>query len=386
LTSIIADNNLDICPSELHEILHNCLRNQYESSIDDVGFGGGPSADGTDIDPIDFSMDHYLRLLDDEEFVGACLMGEGISYSDEDISEDDVELICAIKQFFPEDNVQEIRSILNANCGPTSGVECKYAQLYCLDRLRDFKERYGVEMSYAELEEIAGGACNASDEDYDDEVVDRQFENLYPSFHEIYNLLGEHTIEEKLNFMFGEAPDLTEYFEDPPRCEGCSVGEAQQVWDAEIRAVEMLDCILDKFSTFNGETPIEIKDAMETYFNSSSAIVVDYVAATLRYIRFYPYGRTYEAQNLNQGFCDSPTIAAWTYPLTEITAVKLCRPYYWQLSNLDQAETLIHEWTHLLAGTGDWAYDHQPEFQELNTLQSITNADSYSSFIKFLCP
>ena len=171
MTRVIADNNLDICHSELHGILHSCLSNQYESSIDDVGFGGGPSADGTDIDPIDFSMDNYLRLLDDEEFVGACLMGEGISYSDEDISEDDVELICAIKQFFPEDNVQEIRSILNANCGPTSGVECKYVQLYCLDRLRDFKERYGVEMSYAELEEIAGGACNASDEDYDDEVI-----------------------------------------------------------------------------------------------------------------------------------------------------------------------------------------------------------------------
>ena len=171
MTRVIADNNLDICHSELHGILHSCLSNQYESSIDDVGFGGGPSADGTDIDPIDFSMDNYLRLLDDEEFVGACLMGEGISYSDEDISEDDVELICAIKQFFPEDNVQEIRSILNANCGSTSGVECKYVQLYCLDRLRDFKERYGVEMSYAELEEIAGGACNASDEDYDDEVI-----------------------------------------------------------------------------------------------------------------------------------------------------------------------------------------------------------------------
>lgn len=171
LTRIISDNNLDMCPNELHGLLHNCLRNQYESSIDDVGFGGGPSQ-GADIDPIDFSMDHYLRLLDDEEFVSACLIGEGISYSDEDISEEDVEVICAIKQFFPDNEVNEILNIINSKCGPTSGDVCKFTQLYCLDRLRGFKERYGIEMSYAELSEIAGGACHASDEEFDETVVE----------------------------------------------------------------------------------------------------------------------------------------------------------------------------------------------------------------------
>lgn len=41
---------------------------------------------------------------------------------------------------------------------------------------------------------------------------------------------------------------------------------------------------------------------------------------------------------------------------------------------------------HLYAGRGDLAYDWEPEFQELNTLEAILNADSYAEFVKNLCP
>jgi len=114
-------------------------------------------------------------------------------------------------------------------------------------------------------------------------------------------------------------------------------------------------------------------------------------AGVFRILLYNPFERTYEVQNLHQGSCDSPTIAAWSWPLVQATSVRICRPHYFQnLNKLTQASTLIHEWTHLHIGTYDWAYpdpnNPNSPFNQLNTLQSLTNASSYEEFIKAVCP
>jgi len=381
LTSIIAENNFNLCPGELHDILYECMKDNFESTLSTggAGFGSGVGSN------VQFDMDNYIRTLSDPAIVEECLSSADVTVLEEDISEEGVEVICAIKQFFPDEHVNEIHNIIINNCGPTGGFACKLAQLYCLDRLRDFKERYGVEMSYTELEEIAGGACRASDEEFDDEVVKILFEENYPTFYEIYDLLGDHTNEEKLNFIFGEAPDLSEFYADPPDCEGCTSSEAETVREAELKAIEMLDCILEKFESYNGVWPLDIVNSMEQHFGMNTLDVASYVDAVFKYLRYHPFDRSYEAQNTNEGYCGSTTLA-WTYPLTQVTSVKLCRPNYWNSSSLEQASTLIHEWTHLNVGTNDWAYEWESEYDELNTLTSLTNADSYTAFIKELCP
>lgn len=65
--------------------------------------------------------------------------------------------------------------------------------------------------------------------------------------------------------------------------------------------------------------------------------------------------------------------------------MKLCRPNYWNATDKNRWGTLIYEWSHLYFVTGDFAYDWEQEYNELNTLQQLLNVDSYSEFVKDLC-
>lgn len=226
LTSIIAENNYNICPSELHNILHSCLREHYGSTVDGSGAGldDGPS-DASDIDGLDFDMDNYLRLLRDDDLVSSCLNSGNISYIDSDLSENDVETLCAIKQFFPEEDVLEIFNIINDSC--SDYLSCNYAQLYCLDRLRGFRERYGDIMSYTELHSIARGACNASDEEFDDEV---------------FNLLAQTYLDQVNDNLEDELLDssLSSFFDRTLSCESFNSFQSQSSGDGWIGLVDEL--------------------------------------------------------------------------------------------------------------------------------------------------
>ncbi|WP_404513517.1 M35 family metallo-endopeptidase [Bradyrhizobium ottawaense] len=45
-----------------------------------------------------------------------------------------------------------------------------------------------------------------------------------------------------------------------------------------------------------------------------------------------------------------------------------------------RSSVVVHEATHLVLGTNDHAYEHQPRFRRLSTTQHMTNADSYAVF------
>jgi hypothetical protein len=82
----------------------------------------------------------------------------------------------------------------------------------------------------------------------------------------------------------------------------------------------------------------------------------------------------------------NPATLAWSYPLVQTTDIRLCNPNYFDVSSEEQWNTMIHEWTHLYFGSGDIAYNWEKKFKDLSTPQSLFNADSYSEFIKHICP
>src|SRR5690606_18615819 len=117
---------------------------------------------------------------------------------------------------------------------------------------------------------------------------------------------------------------------------------------------------------------------MNTHFNTSSNIVIKYVKLMTQWIRFQSWNTDYSSDPVGSNNC-GPTTSAWSYPLIQSVPIHLCNPNYWNLSDNERPLTLIHEMFHLYYIAGDWAYDWEEDYEELNTFQSLTNADSFAT-------
>lgn len=173
--------------------------------------------------------------------------------------------------------------------------------------------------------------------------------------------------------------------EDPPGCDGCSVAEAQVVYSDHIRAREMLECAINKLEDYDPNQSNGINIALVIHFGDHSEVFADMMTLLLKYVNFFAGGCEYQAQNTSEGLCS--TAFAWSYPVIQLTSVKLCRPTYWNQTDTERSTTLIHEWMHLYFLAGDIAYDFETtEYSNLTFLQSIFNADSFANFIEDICP
>ncbi|UEM15424.1 M35 family metallopeptidase [Bradyrhizobium barranii subsp. barranii] len=65
--------------------------------------------------------------------------------------------------------------------------------------------------------------------------------------------------------------------------------------------------------------------------------------------------------------------------LTSESGINL-REWHFAYADRFRSSTVVHEATHLVLGTDDHAYKHEPRFDRLSTTQHMTNADSYSQF------
>lgn len=89
--------------------------------------------------------------------------------------------------------------------------------------------------------------------------------------------------------------------------------------------------------------------------------------------------------NIGGILCDEDAIA-YTYP-TLFAEINVCENNYFSQSPNDRSATIIHEMMHLYWARADLAYEWDTQkFYELTEFQSKWNADSYSAFIKELCP
>lgn len=253
----------------------------------------------------------------------------------------------------------------------------------CAVALNRFETEYGIDLTDEEKEAIKNGVSTCGGNEFEEEVTDIFMEECLGPFYQVFEQLENFSIEERLNYCNSELPEIKV---DPPNCEGCSVGEAQTVWTDELKALDMLECTINKLNEFNGSEPQDVKAALEAHFGgTNSTLVSGYIKNLFRYIRSYPYDRGYQAQNEGEGLCGEFTFA-WTFPAVQFANVRLCRPNYWSESDqIERAGTLIHEWMHLYYFAGDIAYDMEEEYNELNTLQQLFNADAFSELVKELC-
>lgn len=165
-----------------------------------------------------------------------------------------------------------------------------------------------------------------------------------------------------------------------PKCTDCSVNERNIVWQDDEKAKELLDCAISKLKNPDAIT----LGLMNLHFNSSSNFAVEYVKLLTQWIRFQSWNTDYSSVQVGSLGCMGTT-TAWSYPLVQYTPIYLCNPTYWNSSNNERPITLIHEMFHLYYIAGDWAYDWEDDYEDLNTIQSLTNADSFATFIGQLC-
>jgi len=64
----------------------------------------------------------------------------------------------------------------------------------------------------------------------------------------------------------------------------------------------------------------------------------------------------------------------------------LCDPTHFNTSMSEQVTTIIHEGAHIFLSSSDIANIHENEYSQLNTIQQIFNADSFSEFSRCVCP
>ncbi len=258
----------------------------------------------------------------------------------------------------------------------------------CVDcgiSLKDFILEYELMLTPQEKEAIIMGISTSScgTDEFNDLTTDFLMEECLGAFYSVLEQMENLTNQEKLEYCNSELPEIDV---DPPGCEGCSVGEAQIVWGDEIKALNMLDCAIDKLEAFNGSTPDDVKQALANHFGgTSSTFVANYIKFLFEHVRRYPYERGYQAQDQGEGLCGAST-DAWTLPAVHSANVRLCRPRYWnEADDVERAGTLIHEWMHLYYFAGDIAYDWESSYSQLNTIQQLFNADAFSEFVKEIC-
>lgn len=262
-------------------------------------------------------------------------------------------------------------STLN-NTNNTNDEECSMA-------LDDFISNYSLELEKTHLlmlnHAISAIDCS-NQEEFENVAISTLLQDCLDPYYQLFDHLGIYSNQEKLDFCFSEFPIL-----DPPNCEGCSVEQAQILWADQIKALEMLECAIDKLNEFDGTNPEDVKDALFTHFGgTSSTIVAGYIAFKLNSTRRFPYERSYFAKD----DCD-PGVLASTTLLVQFANVNLCDPLFWEQPESERTNTLIHEWMHLHNLITDVRYNWEDEYNDLNTIQQLFNADAYSEFVEEIC-
>jgi len=239
-----------------------------------------------------------------------------------------------------------------------------------------FVQQYGLTLGIGarmELQEMMGledcvgqGEFNAAVLEIATPIIEDMLEDCIGPFHVMLPVLGVESLGERQNFCTNPIPPINL---DPPNCEGCSVGESHIIAEDEHRALQMLDCAIEKLNQFDGIGPEEVKDALYNNFGAtSSTAVASYISFLFEHIRRYPYPRRYMIQNNGEGNCGTNSLA-WSFPVLHFTDVRLCSPCYWNATETNRSGTLIHEWMHLYYFAGDIAYIWQNEYSDLNSIQ-----------------
>lgn len=181
-----------------------------------------------------------------------------------------------------------------------------------------------------------------------------------------------------------------ENHQDNPSCNTCTPEQEIIVFQAHEKAMEMLECTIDYMESYDGVTPSFVRTCLETHYDGANSVIFnDLIKSLLRTIQVGLRNQSYQIQGTGEGFC-SPGVSAWTlpgtYPFSNLVDIRLCNPEWFNKTPLERAGTIIHEGAHVFLARADLAYDWDYAYHELNTLQQLLNADSFSELSKCICP
>jgi len=226
------------------------------------------------------------------------------------------------------------------------------------------------------------GICDALNPDFVNCVADKIAFDEFGEAANLLNQIGYETYEEKMEFIY----DMSLQTYDDAPCPTCSVGQREILFYRHNKARERLKCILEQLSNYDGTNPSTVRLALDANFGGNhSKIIANVIKFKLSAIRKRSVEATYAIQLTGEGLCGTLT-QAWAYPGFQITDIRLCDPVYWNGNEQEQWATLIHEWMHQYQALADVAYHGSVEYENLNTIQHLVNADSYAQFVRSVCP
>ena len=65
-----------------------------------------------------------------------------------------------------------------------------------------------------------------------------------------------------------------------------------------------MDCVISILSSYNGQSPSSVKNALEDYFTTDSKLLAASLQGLFTYIRMWSPQAKYLRQNSGEGFCD----------------------------------------------------------------------------------
>lgn len=225
--------------------------------------------------------------------------------------------------------------------------------------------------------------CNILASGFEDCVAEKIAFEEFDEAVDLLNQVGYETYEKKMRLLYNMKSQV---FEGVP-CPNCLDWQKTVLSSRHIQAKEKLNCALIQLSVYDGTNPIGIKNALVANFGGNySKILAKTIKAHLAFVQDRSITATYANQMNGEGNCGPKTVA-WAVPLGfEYTDIRLCDPVFWNSNVPEQWSTLIHEWMHQYLAKADFAYYGSPEYNNLNTLFQLDNADAFSEFVRDACP
>jgi len=241
---------------ELELVLNNLTQYYNEFGISSVN--------GT---PIIEMLQPGCAGLDYPEF-RSCLNASILCQINENYDLSDEEASCIRNS--PQTSL-DINALLNSNVPNNNYIVDLYLRLLC---------EYGIDISLDFiLESLENIDQNFEDQDeFDDEasiIIETMLEECIGPFYVMLPALGTESLGEMLSFCTDPIPPINL---DPPNCEGCSVGESHIIAEDEYRALQMLDCAIEKLDQFDGTGPEEVKDALYNSFGEPLLLLLHHIS------------------------------------------------------------------------------------------------------------
>ncbi|MCO6490329.1 MAG: hypothetical protein J5I98_18085 [Phaeodactylibacter sp.] len=226
------------------------------------------------------------------------------------------------------------------------------------------------------------------------EYVGQEYENNLSNFLNVWLFAWENPDEEGEDCLFFKQhftlPENDVAFSGSPEFCDCTVEEKLTIEGDIARAINDIDEVISKLSTYDGSYPKEIKYALEKNFGgANSTIASGYLKYILRLMKYHIHFSNFRCEdNSLDSYCGL-NADAYAYPFGGFLPgflpsgkITICRPNYFNGPGFERSGTLIHEWMHFGFGRGDLGYDWQPEYYENSLFEQFFNADSFSEFVK----